>query len=553
MKIARLLGLLSAASLFQVASVHAVPIVEAIALSGDPVPGAPVGTIFPPGVGTPSLNNSGDTIITLSNSGLFKKPLDGPLREVVLQGGFFPGIQPAPGTGGTAEFSTVVFQEILDESGGVTFAGTLSGPTITTANDNGLWRERDGVVELLMRQGDSAPGTPPGVKFGTSTGPGLLNLHAASESGNLVFTSQIHGPGIAGNNDLSIWKIDAGQPALIAQEGQAAPGTGGLFSSFSTSNTIFDRPSVINDAGDVAFRADLSPGIDVSALNNRGIWLHDDGDLSLVVREGTFNAASGQTFDFVSDPMITDSAEVVFFGEDPLQALWRSDATTVVEIVRQGETAPGLAPGTEFANISPQFTVNGAGEVAFEALLEGPGVTGSNRTSIWRTQEGSISLFIRTGDQAPGTDTDVTFSEFQRFVLNDAGQALVIAELSGPGVDDSNNRGIWIENPDTGLLELFLRGQMDLEVRPGDIRTVADIGIIDNGAFAFAFDRGRSGFNDLGQLAFFAKFTDQTTGAFFSAGIGGNETLVSEPRIFDLLLICLFALLYFLKKRVQIA
>jgi hypothetical protein len=95
-----------------------------------------------------------------------------------------------------------------------------------------------------------------------------------------------------------------------------------------------------------------------------------------------------------------------------------------------------------------------------------------------------------------------------------------LAPLTGNGIDASNDRSLWVARPN-GLEVLTRTGDL-LEVHPGDIRTIATLG------FTYLSDTGSgmaSGFNDLGQLAFIATFTDGTSGVFVA-----QATPVPEPR-----------------------
>lgn len=99
-------------------------------------------------------------------------------------------------------------------------------------------------------------------------------------------------------------------------------------------------------------------------------------------------------------------------------------------------------------------------------------------------------------------------------VLNGAGQTAFTATLTGADVDNTNDRGLWATDLD-GLVTLVIReGDLfDVDDDPinEDYRTVASIinyvGIGNEGGRA-------SSFNDAGQLAFSATFTDGSSGVF---------------------------------------
>jgi hypothetical protein len=97
--------------------------------------------------------------------------------------------------------------------------------------------------------------------------------------------------------------------------------------------------------------------------------------------------------------------------------------------------------------------------------------------------------------------------------LNNAGQIAFRATLIGSGVDGTNGDGFWATDR-TGALQLIAREDDLLEMAPGDFRTISSV-----------VNDGRPiSFNNLGQLAFWAGFTDGTSGIFVS-----NRVAFPEP------------------------
>jgi hypothetical protein len=109
----------------------------------------------------------------------------------------------------------------------------------------------------------------------------------------------------------------------------------------------------------------------------------------------------------------------------------------------------------------------------------------------------------------------VQFTNLGRQTLNSAGQIAFRAGLTGTGVGAANNLGIWATDQN-GALQLIARTGSQLEIAPGVFRTTSDLG--------FALDSGNSdgrasAFNDLGQLVFWASFTNGTQGVFVSSAV----------------------------------
>ncbi len=207
----------------------------------------------------------------------------------------------------------------------------------------------------------------------------------------------------------------------------------------------------VNDAGQVAFLA-LLQGVDDSS--DLGIWSEGSGHLSLVARKGS--PAPG-----------TDGG---FFG---------------------GFSLP---------------VINGEGQTAFSGILRtGGAVTSLNDSGIWSEGSGRLQPVAREGSPAPGTD-GTNFGGFllSRPVINGAGQTAFVASLEGGGT------GIWAEDTSSILRRVACEGDL-LEVADGDVRTISDLGFVGDSGNE---DGRRSGFNDLGQVAFHATFTDGSSGVF---------------------------------------
>src|SRR5262249_15116638 len=133
----------------------------------------------------------------------------------------------------------------------------------------------------------------------------------------------------------------------------------------------------------------------------------------------------------------------------------------------------------------------------------------------WVGATSELTLVARRGDHAPDTSSGVNFSDLDYPTLNSSGQVAFRAELTGSGVGTANDRGIWATD-ETGALNLIARPGDQLEDALGDFRTLSDV----NFSSASGNSDGRSsGFNNLGQLVFWAKFTDGSQGAFLSSAV----------------------------------
>ena len=193
------------------------------------------------------------------------------------------------------------------------------------------------------------------------------------------------------------------------------------------------------------------------------------------------------------------------------RGIWSEKNGFLALVARTGKEAPNTR-AIYSALSTPAF--NDRGQTAFTGNLSGEGVDESNGSGIWSEKRGSLALVVRAGSSAPGTNA--IFSGFEKInpVLNNAGHIAFLGVLTGSEVSHSNYRGIWAEDP-SGVLTLVVRigDQLDIVDGPAsDLRTVSGLSF------------GGEGFNDLGQVAFRAEFTDGSSGIFVS-----NLVAVPEP------------------------
>jgi hypothetical protein len=179
-------------------------------------------------------------------------------------------------------------------------------------------------------------------------------------------------------------------------------------------------------------------------------------------------------------------------------------------VARKGSAAPGLG-GATFATFSDTM-LNGEGHVAFQSVLAGAGVTTGSDASLWSTSSGALNLVAREGSQAPGAAAGQNFSAFTSPALNAAGQMAFTATLAGTGISTTNDRGLWAQGLD-GSLRLVAQEGGSLQVSPGVTRTISELHFTGGGNTE---DGRRIGFNDVGEVAFLATFTDGTSGLFVS-------------------------------------
>ncbi|MGH0030852.1 MAG: DUF7453 family protein [Myxococcota bacterium] len=325
---------------------------------------------------------------------------------------------------------------------------TLVGDVHVPAN-SGLWRSQDGLIEQLVVGGTPVVGLP-----GTSVaGLGFPVMNAADE---IAFAGSVD-DGVS--VDAAILVYRGSGPELEHRGGDPAPGiAGATFSSF---------PGLrINGSGALAFGAMLAIP---SQPDTASVW----------------STASGMP-------------ELLALAGDP---------------------APGTPPGVVFATLLPLdlqvLALNDRDQVLLAARLQGPGVISANDDAIHLGTPGDLNLVLREGDPAPGTGAGVTLLPLaswasQGRALNASGELVLDAGLAGPGVGAGNDLAIFAHLE--GRLFLVLREGDDLEVAPGDTRTIQGLRL--RRARGAVVDGIPTPFNDARQLAFTADFTDGSSGVF---------------------------------------
>lgn len=517
---------------------------DIVALSDDPAPGTGPGVNYG-AFGYVILNEAGQTAFLsflsgngvdfTNNTALWINGTDtGPPTLLAREG------DAAPGTGNGVNYraSNSAFETpLINGAGQPTFIGKLNGTNVDPTNNLGIWSvdATTGAPVLVVRTGDTAPGTGPGINYSD-----FLGL-VVNRAGQNAFTGILTGTGVSGfnKNDTGIWTTDANStvPELLVRAGDAAPGTrpGVNYRHF------FGGP-VMNGVGQIAFRGGLTGIGVISSENGSGIWITQPTTEipSLVVREGDAAPGTGPGVNFIAlgAPAFNDAGQITFksaltgFGVDFLtnsSGIWTTDADSGVPelVARAGAPAPGTESGVNYRGFALNPIINRAGQTSFRADLTGPGVDNSNDHGIWTTAatSGTLELVARSGDVAPGTGSEDSYSTyFEEPILNGAGQTAFKAGLSGPGIDSTNDHGIWATDED-GQLKLIIRegDLLDVDENPiaEDLRTV-------NSLFVYSGtsneDGRRSAFNDRGQLAFLATFTDGTSGIFIA-----NTKLIPEP------------------------
>jgi hypothetical protein len=191
------------------------------------------------------------------------------------------------------------------------------------------------------------------------------------------------------------------------------------------------------------------------------------------------------------------------------RGLWMHDEGGLTSVAFPGMPVEGGLT-MSIVPTSTQYRLNSAGEAVFLASIVDPVSNGGAQFEpvlMKRNLDGTNTVVIRGGDDAPGVPLDVTIltpAWGGVSLLND-GRVIFSALLQGQGVSASNNVAIYITRSG-GEPELLLRGGGSLIVG-GQLRTLTGITWLDDSG---AEAGGRIASNELGQVAVRAEFLDGT-------------------------------------------
>lgn len=278
--------------------------------------------------------------------------------------------------------------------------------------------------------------------LGSGVTVGTLGSPTINDAGEVVFAAGLQGPGTDTTNDSSLWLARANGLHLVARESQPAAGM--------PSGVVYDQLWHASNArpGHVAFSGRLR-GPSISTGDNFAIWTGAPSSLQVIAQKGSPAPGTSSTFNF-------DGPHVSAFG------FTRSGQTSVFAAAMPGAghglfagngslapvafglmPVPGLGPDVMFGSFNPTLSsINSAGQTAFTAPLIGSGIDASNDWAIWTGTPGNVRVVAREGAPAPGTAASFG-SPFAIPHVNSDGQVLFLNQLTGSGVNEANDVGLW--------------------------------------------------------------------------------------------------------------
>lgn len=539
-KIAR--GLMTTGAIFAIAHfpAHAEVItqIRPVALSGQPVPGAPATTftLFANGRIDLAGHSTFYGFSTNNGSGIFSEAGD----QIINIARFG---QPAPGTPAFFNSFNGIAHLLIDATGGVAFDAKLFGGDVCDCNgdgilenESGIWSTRSGHLNLIMREGEPSPEL--GVPFENAPG---FRINSAGLIASTFFLSQPF-PFFAVYREIAPDDFQ-----LLALEGEQAAGLphGVVYNAFQTFG--------FGDDGRVSMIGSVL-GPDVTNCNDIVIWRSNvAGEFEVIAREGDpapgagpdtvfgSSVCPGEVFDNYA---VSPNGRMAFIvnlkdpqGQVPTpEALYRVTDEGLVLLLRTDVPLPQLG-GLEIEDLggipaaitggTNSLRINNQSEIVFQATLSGPGITMANNQIIAMIDANDqLTILAQRGEQVPGAATGTVFGSdnlfappFAMVTLNEQSQIAFAARIL-PGGELS--RTLILSDGFGELRSLATSGQpfdVSASADGSDVRVVNEIFF-----HPFFMDSPHSYMiNDAGQTTFAVTFTDGSAGIFV-----GQHRLVGD-------------------------
>lgn len=348
---------------------------------------------------------------------------------------------------GNGSFSAV-FAALLNDNGNVAFGSSLSG-TAGGNNDNvGIFIGDGTGVSQLFRAGQMSPDGN-----GTVVSPSLLSLNNSDQICSYAFLSGTSG---GSTDNAGLYLVDSGSAMQVVGKGQSVPGGNGAFNFFFYGSQ--------NSLGQVGFQATLS-GTSGGTSDDRGLYFwNPNGTITQIAREGQAAPDGNGVFSFLGETDWSDSGYAVFNanlsgttgGSADNRGIFRGNGTTVEQIARAGQAAPG--GNGNFSQFSAAQH-NNSNQIAFQSDLVGTAGGSVDNSGIFRWGTSGIVEIARAGQATPdGNGIYAGFEDERAPAINDAGHVAFLAQVTGTSGGSADGGGIFVGDG-TNTAQIARKGQ----------------------------------------------------------------------------------------------
>ncbi len=395
--------------------------------------------------------------------------------------------QPAPDGNGNFLF---VDQPSINRAGQVAFSGVLVGTTGGATDSSGRFLADGSNVFQIVRQAQLAPN-------GNGTFASLGPRPVLNDAGQIAFVASLNGTSGGSTDNVAIFTGNSTSLAQAVRRGQAAPDGNGAFLEFSNLR--------IGSSGQITFLGTVAGSS--GGLSNTRIFRQNGNAILQLARRGQAAPGGGVFSDFnISNG--TSAGEVAFVssllgtsgGTSDDQGMFRTAGSTIIQVARKGQTAPG-GNGTLFTIGTPNVSPSNSGDVAFSSFLSGTSGGAADNQGLFKGNGGNLTQIARKGQLVQNGNG--FYESFGAPTVNSAGQVSFFATLSGTSGGLTDNRGIFRASDDS-ITEIVRSGQ-----------AVPD----GNGVFTSI---SSPTMNSAGQVVFFGNFAGAgqvSEGIFTSDGI----------------------------------
>lgn len=416
--------------------------------------------------------------------------------------------------------------------------GAVTAAYVHSAESTAVLQTTDSGLRIWLRPGQQASSAEPNIVFSAHGGYWLPYRASFNRNGNAVIVANLEGSGVHRGNNKGLWTTVNGSLMRLVREGDPAPGAadGWVFLDVNP-NAGYAPP--INDRGQTAFYAYIGHVTQNEPYYDLSVWQAGDNGLRLIAKSGDPVPGMPNTnvWHQVRDPALNNAGQVAFWGS------WNSGRDSGAFVAQESAARPVIISGDTLANSPTEtidyvwdFAINGNGAVVAKAFLTDASLD-QERSGIVSNTSGTIRSVARDGEQVPGMESGVQFKELlntSEIAVNKAGQVAMYAQYTADPMGPYPS-GIWAQDS-SGVLRLIVHNGQELEVAPGDRRTI-------NYVWTYGEDSGledgrQSWFNEAGQVLFGARFTDYSEGIFVS-----NAVAIPEPGTIVLALLGFVALL----------
>ena len=337
---------------------------------------------------------------------------------------------------------------LLGDSGRASFFSFVQGAT----GYDGLFVVDGDAIRTVAREGEAAPGS----SAFYLTFP--FSARGVNDSGNLVFRSDL----VDGDSGEGIFVGNGLGTIGVALEGASMPG-GGSFLNFGT-------PS-INEKNQVAF----------DGCFTLGMYFFDPSGELIEIAEAGDQTPDGNFFSSFRRPLLNEQQQMVFYAEASTAAgdgIYLADLNDISTVVILQDDAPG--GDGQFDSLSEFPSINEVGEVVFHASLVG--TQSGDVDGLYLFDGSTLSEIARTDQMVPSNSgTFASFGNSNLPIINDLGQVAFTSLINGAG---SMNGSAAIFLYSNGSVSELV--SLDTDIEGGAIVGFDDIALNNNGQIAFS-------------------------------------------------------------------